>query len=38
MKELINEGSKTDSITLYIVIGISKFLEFATDCTLGLRA
>ena len=38
MKELINEGIKTDSITLYIVVGISKLLEFATYCTLGLRA
>ena len=30
MKELINEGIKKDSITLYIIVGISKLLEFAT--------
>ena len=36
--EGLDQEERKDSITLYIVVGISKLLGFATYCTLGLRA
>ena len=38
MDSRITRQIKKDQITLYIIVGISKLLKFATGCTLGLRA